>query len=189
MKNKQDSYDWFNPIDGEYTVIIEENENPDGSTSRHALDMKYGYMTYMDDWKEGSDVVNALRKNTPDTIENLFKVDTANTVWMPFYMNVPGVLLYLDPNGKDNDDTTKFKWVCQAAIPLSPQEHEEGLDDAVGTIMTPVTDDEGNIKYIPQTAGKVYVSANFDEFEVAFNEYIRVYKDLYFAPEDNSEEE
>jgi len=168
MKNKDDTtYDWFNPIDGEYTVIIESQENDDGKEERYAMDMKYGFISYMDYWKEGSEVVDSILSNLPKFVADLSVTDTSGTVWIPYFINTVGVIICLVPKPKGDGDP---KWACYRTQPMKIVEKDnlEEYYDNREIIITTIHDSDGDVKYVPQKITGLVSEGEFDEFTKVF---------------------
>lgn len=187
MKNN-DTYDWFNPIDGEYTVIVDREPVEDALgnpiTQEYCVDMKYGYHTYRNSWKEGEPVIDNVERMMPDYLLELRKVDQSNTVWYPMYVNTIGVILYLAPKSEGSDE---MDWYCQAAVPVSSEiQTDVNLTEdqlSQGIFATPVNQD-GEVKYLLQQPGTIIMKRPFDEFEEVYGKFNEVYRSYF-----NQEEE
>lgn len=186
------TYDWMNPIDGDYTVLIEnqeENTEEGIKKYRYALDMKWGYHTYLSSWKEGSMALANVEKTIPNHMVNKKIKDTAGSVWHLFYLSVPGVFIY----PKLYPEVDSYKWVVQAAIPLSQEDidraaTEQEEESSKVYIETYVFDENGEYKTMVQELGKVYLEVDADKFEEAYSRFNQEMSNI-FNPQQMSQDE
>ena len=146
-------YDEISPITGNKTVLCEYDANMQDTTK---ICMATGYQTYLNSWKQGSDLLSDYELQLPTEVLNSKVVDSNGNVWYKTVLQSPRVILY--PKGEF--------W---KVVPLSESPNEV---DEIVPIIVPIGLDNRGTRYLELSKAKTFDSDKFEEALFSFQELI-----------------
>jgi hypothetical protein len=161
------SYDEKSPISGNYTVLVEQVEGPNGEVELYKVCMETGYQTYWNAWKESNtDIITQLEIQMPNFVIDYKKIDSSGRVWYPMIGISHTVALcpYMLQHNQ-------LGW---ALVAVSPVESDSDLSNYT-IVKIPTTIENETKLALYKLANTPMQTWNLDEFQPAFEAYLDLF--------------